>query len=447
MPLSRRSFLYTAGWGAITVAAGRPLANEPGKSPVPTSPSISTPDRPFDEILPHLVTSAERGVPYLQDSLTSAAVAPALLDIRTELADPSRYGRRSAGWVVDAVPGNASTSVTLRERATLGNRSQLSRFTFQSTQRGMPSGEHGMVEMRLCRGTTWENVPVRIRIENGAFSIFSLNKDTLLAGDPEKRIFLWEPDALYTLSVLLFQKAIYARLTSLALPQGPIDLVVSDRRRFIPGLPGFGLRPNSKAKGSLLIRDWEVHPVGPADQCYLGVIGDSITAGSDLEPEAESYAHLVTRGLGQPYVLNVGSGGSTTRLDAARFPYEIAPFQPKIVWLEGGTNDLAGEVSADTIFANLLHQRDLVTWGGRVALSTVPPRILPTSRMQEELEILNRRIRESGLPYVDRNRVVGDTLDPTQIRSEFRHADGIHITRPGHAAIAEAALALFRPWR
>ena len=42
------------------------------------------------------------------------------------------------------------------------------------------------------------------------------------------------------------------------------------------------------------------------------MIGDSITAGIDGEPEAESYAALVSRSFGQELVLNTGSGGSTT---------------------------------------------------------------------------------------------------------------------------------------
>lgn len=447
MSQTRRTFLHTTAWGAAAVAVSPLFGGNTETSPLSPGPAPSTKGATLDELLPHLCTSAERGVPYLNDSLTASSRQPEQLSIQTHLADPRRCGRRAHGWTVEAGTGDASTSVTLREKPVLGNRSQLARLTFQSTQRGMARGEHGLVEMRLCRGTTWENVPVRIRIENGAFSILSLNKDILLAGDPEERLFTWETDATYTLSVLLFQKAIYARLSSPALPTGRLDLVVPDRRRFIPGLPGFGLRPNPEAKGTLIIRDWEVTPVGPAQHCYLGVIGDSITAGSDLEPEVESYVHLVTRGLGQPHVLNVGSGGSTTGLDVARFPYEVAPFKPDIVWLEGGTNDLAAEVSAEKIFENMLRQRDLVTWGGRVALSTVPPRTLPSAKLQEELNLLNRRIRESGIPFVDRNAIVRDVSDPQQIRSEFRHPDGIHITRPGHAAIADAALTLFRPWR
>ena len=51
---------------------------------------------------------------------------------------------------------------------------------------------------------------------------------------------------------------------------------------------------------------------------------------------------------------------------------------------------------------------------------------------------------ESGRPFVDRYALVVDPANPHQIRAEFRHADGIHITRTGQARIAEEATKVFR---
>ena len=239
------------------------------------------------------------------------------------------------------------TFATLRDLPMLGNRSQFSQFSFCSTQTGVAPGEHGLIEMRLCRGTTPDDLPVRVRIENGAFYIITLNTELLLAGERGSRVFTMSANTVYTLSVLLFQKAVFARLRGAGVPGGAVELVVPDRRRFIPGRPGFGLRPNARATGGeLIIFDWKVTPVGPAENCRLGAIGDSITAGVDMEPEAESYVHLATQALGQDLVLNTGSGGADTALNLGRFPYEISPFRPALAWIESGGADVNNGLSA-----------------------------------------------------------------------------------------------------
>jgi len=400
---------------------------------------------PLEYLRSRLKTSADHGVDYVQDGLRTNSTTRVPLVVHTTLADPAQCGRRERGWAVHGGLPDAYAWVGLRDLPMLGNRSQLAQFSFGSTQTGVDPGEHGLIEMRLCRGTTPDDLPLRIRIENGAFYILGLNGDTVLAGDRESQVLTMSANTTYTLTVLLFQKAIYARLTGADLPGGKLELFVPDRRRFIPGCPGFGLRSNARAAGGeLAIFDWTVRPVGPSENCRLGVIGDSITAGNDGEPEAESYVHLATRALGQELVLNTGSGGSMTALDLARFPYEIAPFQPEIVWIEGGTNDIGTGLSAASAWQNMMRQTELITWGGRAVLSTVPPRVLPTATHHAELIRINRLIRESGLPFVDRHAAVCDPNDPRHIRPEFCQPDGIHINRDGHAAIATEAERIFQ---
>ncbi|MDB6127129.1 MAG: hypothetical protein JWM35_1025 [Verrucomicrobia bacterium] len=410
----------------------------------PLIPPLPKPNR-MDSLLGQVRSSAELGVVYVQDNLTMDSPRSSPLQVQTQLANPAHCGRRRRGWVVAGGQPESYTFATLRDVPMLGNRSQFAQFSFCSTQTGVADGEHGLVEMRLCRGTTPDDLPLRIRIENGAFYIVTLNGDMVIAGDRAKRLFTMTANTVYTLSVLQIQKAVFARVRGAGLPDDVIELVIPDRRRFIPGRPGFGLRPNPRATGGeLAIFDWMVTPVGPASDCRLAAIGDSITAGIDLEPEAESYVHLATQALGQELVLNTGSGGASTTLDVGRFPYEIAPFEPEIVWIEGGTNDIGTGVSADTAFQNMMHQAELVTWRGRPVLSTVPPRVLPTVALHAELAKLNRLIRESGRPFVDRHALVCDPNDDRRIRPEFCHTDDIHITRPGHVVIAAAAVQVFK---
>ncbi|MEO6003182.1 MAG: GDSL-type esterase/lipase family protein [Opitutus sp.] len=414
----------------------------------PSSPPTAATDArtsPGSVLRSKLTSSVDHGVRYLQDDLTTHSADPAPLLIRTGLADPANCGRRVHGWSVKGGIPDAYTRVVLRDRPMLGNRSQIAQLSFASTQTGVAEGAHGLVEMTLCRGTTPEDLPLRIRVEDGRFYILGLNGDTLLAGNRDVPALTMSRDTVYTLNVLLFQKAIFARLSGADVPDGAIELTIPDRRRFVPGRPGFGLRPNSTATGGeLRVFDWSVTPVAPATPPRLAVIGDSITAGPDGEPEAESYAAIVSTGVGQELVFNTGSGGSTTALDLDRFPFEVAPFRPEIVWIEGGTNDIGTGVSAEVAFRNMQQEADLVTWGGVVVYSTVPPRTLPTAAHYAELTHLNELIRASGRPVVDRYAIVVDPTDPKQIRPEFRHTDGIHITKPGQTRIAEEATRLLR---
>jgi hypothetical protein len=395
-------------------------------------------------LLPRLKTSAELGVDYVRDDLSLTSPQRVPLTVNTHLADPSQCGRRRRGWGVNGGVAEASTWVVLRDLPMLGNRSQLAQFSFCSTQTGVAPGEHGLVEMRLCRGTTSDDVPVRIRIENGAFYILTLNGDMVIAGDREKRVFTMSAGTVYTLTVLMFQKAVCARLRGVDVPGGSIELVIPDRRRFIPGRPGFGLQPNARASGgALTVFDWSVVPVGPATKCVLGAIGDSITAGTDMEPEVESYVHIATQALGQELVLNTGSGGASIALNVDRFPYEIAPFRPKFAWIESGGADIANGGNAETAFENMMRQARLVTWGGRAVLSTVSPLVLVTPERYLERTRLNRMIRESGLPYVDRDALVRDPADPQHLRPDFSHPDRIHLTRSAHACVGAAAAEFF----
>ncbi|MDB6127128.1 MAG: lipolytic enzyme family [Verrucomicrobia bacterium] len=410
----------------------------------PIVPPMPIPNR-MDSLLRQLKSGAELGVPYVDDTLGVNSPRPAPLLINTQLRDPSQCGRRARGWVVAGGVPDGYTFAVLRDLPMLGNRSQFAQFSFRSTQTGVARGEHGLIEMRLCRGTTSDDLPLRIRIENGAFYVVTLNGDMLIAGDRVERRFTMSAHTVYTLSVLLFQKAVFARLRGPDVPDGAIELVVPDRRRFIPGRPGFGLRPNPHAAGGELeIFDWTVTPVGPAENCRLAAIGDSITAGVDMEPEAESYVHLATQALGQQLVLNTGSGGADTALNLGRFPFEISPFKPGLAWIESGGADIANGLTAESAFQNMMGQAKLVTWGGKAVLSTISPLVLITPGRYEERMRLNRMIRESGLPFVDRDAVVRDPADPHHLRPQFSHTDRIHITKDGHAHIADEAIRIFR---
>lgn len=398
----------------------------------------------IDDLMSQLQTSNGLGSPYLEDALRAGVARPAALAVRTRLADPANYGRGKHGWYVKGGLPDSYTFAELQQAPLLGNRSVFAKLSFCSTQRGVAEGSHGMFEMLLSPGSTAADIRAKVRAGNGVFYISDMDDNAVIAGSDTERVFRQSAGTVYTMAVLLYRKGVFASLSGADVPEHSIRLNIPDRERFIPGLPGFAIHPNEHAEGGeAYVFDWTVSPAGPY-RCQLGAIGDSITAGLDGEPEEESYVYQVTRALGQQQVLNVGSGGSTTALDLARFPYEISPFRPNVVWIEGGTNDIGAGVSAETIFDNMLAQAKSVHWGGKVVLSTVPPRTLRHDAQYDQLFQLNRMIRSCGLPVVDRYRIVRDERDPRRVDPKFRCRDGVHINAAGHERIAAEAMKVLK---
>jgi lysophospholipase L1-like esterase len=233
-----------------------------------------------------------------------------------------------------------------------------------------------------------------------------------------------------TLRLLLYEKGVFADAAG-------VEARIEDRQFVIPGAVALIADPRAE------VRNWRVTPVGPLRPA-VGAIGDSITAGLRGAPNRECYVALVAHALGDEYTLNAGSGGATTEMDVRRFPYEIAPFEARTLWIEGGTNDLARGRSPDRVLESMLAEAALARWGARVVLSTVPPR---NGRHAEERARLNRLIRAAGFPTVDRERILADPGAPDRLRERFDSGDGLHPNAAGCAALAEEAWPAFGPGR
>jgi lysophospholipase L1-like esterase len=374
-----------------------------------------------------LYTSKELGKNYISDGLTTFSNHKVKLTINTEINGQENYGRSSIGWYVKGGIKNSYLEAYADSGILLGNRSLLARFKFVSTQTGVNNGQHGLFQILLVQ-SDWIGMnlePIRVCVDNGKFYILDLKSD-LIAGNNEEQVFYQHSNIEYTLSTVLFQKGVYARLSGNGIPGGYIEINISDRKRFIPGYPGFALEGNPQAyDGEVIIKDWLVTPIGPY-MPVIGAIGDSITAGLDGDIEENSYIKTVTCSIRQELILNTGSGGSTTSIDLKRFPIEIAPFKPYIVWIEGGTNDITANVSAQEVYHNMLEEIKLIDWGGIPLLSTVPPRNTDNYEQNIQRNILNDLIRSSGYLFVDRNKILA--------------ADqGTHINAIGSRLIAEEA--------
>ncbi|NJD04343.1 MAG: SGNH/GDSL hydrolase family protein [Ruminiclostridium sp.] len=394
----------------------------------------------YELIGKEIFTACEKGICYVNDDLSAKSPNIVSLDIETALTCADSYGRKEDGWYVSGGVQNSYTSAVMRSGIIIGNRSVYAKLSFISNQKGVADGMHGLYEIRLVQqqDSNSQYKPIRVIFDNGKFYILDLFSK-LMAGDMDKIVFRQTENTLYTLNVLFYHKEIHAWLTGDNIPGGCIDICYKNIR-LIPGYPGFALEANAFASGGgALVRDWVVTPVGPCNP-IIGAIGDSITGGLEGKPEEEDYVCMVSRALGQLYVLNTGSGGSTTDLDASRFLLEIAPFKPKIIWIEGGTVDIRVTSTAEDIFKNKLKAISFIDWGGIPLLSTIPPRNDLTVPQKEKLNAVNMLIRGSGYHYVDRNVLLRDPADNDVLDPKYDEGDGIHINYTGNKLIADEAI-------
>lgn len=290
------------------------------------------------------------------------------------------------------------------------------------------------VGMTFCYDRRSAFRPVGFWYRDGKLSITGVRGE-ILASRPVD--FTVPPDSLCVLSVMMFQKGMFFRIAGGGHSQ---ELAMPDRMRFQPGLPGLSL-------DSGRVLRWEVHPVGPL-QPRLGVIGDSFTGGLADSSVADDYVWQVTRRLGQAFELNLGSGGATTGDDRRRLSVELAPFRPRAVWIESGTNDITQGFTPSQIIGNLWGEISQVTWTSDILLSTIPPRNRYPEKADSARNAVNAWIRGSGFRFIDRDALVRSPWDANLLAPEVDNGDGTHINAEGHRLVADRALvALSMPAR
>jgi len=416
--ITRREFIRSAVLGASAAGVFPRLWAETAR------PAADGTEEMFNLIRPGgpLVLASDLGRPMVRDALNGSALSQVRLVKGTG-------AWTEEGLVVDA----GETILGVPALPALGNRSTYTRVEFAT------DSPLSTIELRLV--TTYHPVqgrpllPLRACLSGGAFTLLSLSDD-LLAGDRKKVVFTPRPGEWHTLELITFQKSVHARISGC-----DTVLHLPDKLRFIPGSPGLRLAPAPGSK--VQARDWLVTGLGPRSP-LLGVIGDSVTGGLQFGPEADDYVHQVTRALGQEYILNTGSGGAATGQDRARFAYEIAPFRPRLVWMESGSNDIFGRVKAAKIYENLLAMVAQIDWPGKPVFSTVLPRRDFVPAMQEERRKLNALIRNGPVPFVERATICEAAGNKELMRPDFDSGDGAHPNAKGAAAIAEAAIRVFR---
>lgn len=196
-------------------------------------------------------------------------------------------------------------------------------------------------------------------------------------------------------------------------------------------------------------------------------IGDSIIAGhnanrsflestatTDLGSTIEYHFSELT---GYTYQ-NMGIGAQTTTQIAARFTADVINSHPRIVVIEGGTNDnlLGGDSAKATFLSNWTAMLDAAQDSSSVT-TIVALKILPCSNItsgcsdaeQQVVDDWNsslatlaagysKAIVVDASTYVGQFRTGGDAGNLWDIKTEYDSGDGVHYNSAGHAQIAQA---------
>jgi lysophospholipase L1-like esterase len=176
-------------------------------------------------------------------------------------------------------------------------------------------------------------------------------------------------------------------------------------------------------------------------------LGTSITPGKTaILTTPHSYPLQLARTLTSRYtaqvlsVVNRGFGGVSTEKGAVRLPGDLASFNPQVLLLEEGVNDLAGG-EASKISPMIDALRDMIRTAKarevQVFLGTLLPVRPNSTKSAAHLVILeaNNRIRQlafsENVRLVDLYAGFGGNPDP------YIDVDGLHPTEAGYGRMAE----------
>ena len=169
------------------------------------------------------------------------------------------------------------------------------------------------------------------------------------------------------------------------------------------------------------------------DSALVLAFGDSLTAGLGTTPD-NSYPEVLSRLIGR-HVVRSGVSGEVTASGLRRLPSVLGQYQPDLVILLHGGNDILRGVPENDIEANLramIAQAQAI--GAGIVLVGVPRRSLFTSDGAPFYETI---ADEFGLPYLE--TTVAEILKDDGLKS-----DAVHPNAAGYRKLAEDIAALLR---
>ena len=186
--------------------------------------------------------------------------------------------------------------------------------------------------------------------------------------------------------------------------------------------------------------------------------GDSLTEGSDLENN-HTWPQLVENQI-QVTVLNRGVGGDTSGGLLSRFYPDVVRYQPEMVVILCGTNDLWWDLDINLILANIFAMTSQAQYRNIVPIVGLPlPLHMESIRHQnmmapiagwdkclhklsELVDVLALAAKGNDIacldfyhPFLDKNE---------NVQGKYFLEDGLHPNKQGHRLMAEKMVELLR---
>jgi len=186
--------------------------------------------------------------------------------------------------------------------------------------------------------------------------------------------------------------------------------------------------------------------------------GDSLTEGSDLE-KSYTWPHLVENKINVT-VIKSGIGGDTSGGLLCRFYHDVVRYQPEMVVILGGTNDLWWDLDINLILANMFAMACQAQYQNIVPIVGLPlPLYMENIRHQnmmapiagwdkclnklsELVDALAVAAKENDIACLDFYHPFLDTNE--NVQGKYFLEDGLHPNKRGHRLMAQKMVELLR---
>jgi lysophospholipase L1-like esterase len=157
--------------------------------------------------------------------------------------------------------------------------------------------------------------------------------------------------------------------------------------------------------------------------------GDSLTHGTGTGAGAEDAYPAVLAELTGLQVINAGVPGELSAEAAKRLPALLRRYQPALVILCHGGNDMLRRLDSDALYDNLSSMVDAIRAGGADVILVGVPKL--KLLFLEPADLYDRLAAQKGLVYLR------DTLPELESDPAMK-SDPIHLNAAGYRELAEA---------
>ena len=265
---------------------------------------------------------------------------------------------------------------------------------------------------------------------------------------PVYPVYSWVPvknTDHYNIDVFKVPDGDFSRTQKIASYTSPQNMDYYDKKAYTDkGLYYFNIQAYDKGNAKIAESQNSYFTV-QTDNVKVAALGDSITHGGgavSTPPSSPLYNWETYAGFP---VVNIGFSGNLTADMLKRFDHDVLAFQPKILVVMGGVNDIRTGVKADTVIANLTAIKEKCRKNSIIPVfltvtSVNPPKMKAVSSLdiadgwQAQREKINKWIKTQDY-YVD---VAADMTDERGFLADNLTTDGLHPDYEGKKHIGEA---------